>query len=128
MVWSIVLCELFRIYGALTVRSILDTIDLFLHEFDFPDPYLKQKELENKEAITRFAKHISYLDNLDSDTRQRRLILYLLAGNMFDWGAKEVSALLETNNFDFKDALSKIPRTYFFILDFPVQSMNSVTR
>lgn len=105
-------CRVFRIYGALSVRSILDSIELFLHEFDFPDPYLKQKELENENAISLFAEHIRKIDELDSETRLRKLIMYLLAGNMFDWGAKEVAALLETNNFGFDEALEKIPREY----------------
>ncbi|KAK6641070.1 hypothetical protein RUM44_012769 [Polyplax serrata] len=104
-----------KIYGALSVRSILDSIELFLHEFDFPDPYLKQKELENENAISLFAEHIRKIDELDSETRLRKLIMYLLAGNMFDWGAKEVAALLETNNFGFDEALEKIPQRPWLI-------------
>lgn len=30
----------FSAYGNLTVRSLLDTIEHYLREFDFPDPFL----------------------------------------------------------------------------------------
>lgn len=105
-----------RAHKILTVRSLLDTIDQFLHEFQFPDPYLSQKKFENDKAISLFHDHIARLDELDEETRQKNLILYLLAGNMFDWGAKEVSVLLETNNFGFEEALSKIPRKLYHSL------------
>lgn len=91
------------------MRSLLDTIEHFLKEFDFPDPYLKQKQMENDHAISLFAQHVAGLDQLDWLARQEKLILYLLAGNMFDWGAKEVAALLEMKDFGFEQALTKIP-------------------
>lgn len=99
----------FSAYGHLTVRSLLDTIEHFLKEFDFPDPYLKQKQMENDHAISMFEEHVRNLDQLEWETRQEKLIFYLLAGNMFDWGAKEVAALLEKKNFGFEEAVSKIP-------------------
>ncbi|KAL0276032.1 UNVERIFIED_CONTAM: hypothetical protein PYX00_003707 [Menopon gallinae] len=104
-------------YGHLTVRSLLDTIEHFLKEFDFPDPYWKQKQMENEYAISLFSDHVRSLDQLPWDVRQEKLIVYLLAGNMFDWGAKEVAALLENknNNFGFEQALEKIPRRPWLI-------------
>lgn len=33
----------------------------------------------------------------------------VLAGNMFDWGAKEVASLMETTDFHFEQAQKKIP-------------------
>ena len=45
-------------YGSLTVRSLLDTIEHCLREFDFPDPYLSQKRLENNYALST----VSFLD------------------------------------------------------------------
>lgn len=100
---------IFSAYGHLTVRILLDTIEHFLKEFDFPDPYLKQKRLENDHAISLYAEHVRKIDLLDWQTRQERLMLYILAGNMFDWGAKEVAALLENKSFGFDEALGKIP-------------------
>jgi len=37
------------------------------------------------------------------------LILGVLSGNIFDWGAKDVAKLLETTDFGFKEAQAKIP-------------------
>lgn len=65
--------------------------------------------MENDHAISLFADHVKKIDELDWKQRQEKLIFYLLAGNMFDWGAKEVAALLEKKNFGFDEALSKIP-------------------
>lgn len=33
----------------------------------------------------------------------------VLAGNTFDWGAKETVALMKTGNFNFKEARKRIP-------------------
>ena len=38
-------------HGNLTVRSLLDMREHCLSEFDFHDPYLKQKRLENDQVI-----------------------------------------------------------------------------
>lgn len=65
--------------------------------------------MENDHAISFFGEHVQKLDQLEWKIRQEKLIFYLLAGNMFDWGAKEVAALLEKKNFGFEEALSKIP-------------------
>jgi hypothetical protein len=37
-------------YGNLTVRSLLDLREHCLVEFDFHDPYLKQKQMENDQV------------------------------------------------------------------------------
>lgn len=41
--------------------------------------------------------------------RNIELITAVLAGNMFDWGAKEVVELMETGKFGFKQAREKVP-------------------
>ena len=38
-------------HGNLTVRSLLDMREHCLSEFDFHDPYLKQKRLENDQVL-----------------------------------------------------------------------------
>lgn len=52
---------------------------------------------------------IIVLDNLDGVEKLRALILGVLSGNMFDWGAKDVATLMETTDFGFKEAQEKIP-------------------
>ncbi|XP_043676173.1 4'-phosphopantetheine phosphatase isoform X2 [Vespula pensylvanica] len=96
-------------YGILTVRTLLDTIEHCMKEFDFPDPYLYQKKKENEEALKHLKDRIIVLDNLDGVEKLRALILGVLSGNMFDWGAKDVATLMETTDFGFKEAQEKIP-------------------
>ena len=38
-------------YGNLTVRSLLDLREHCLSEFDFHDPYMRQKQWENEQAM-----------------------------------------------------------------------------
>ena len=40
------------------------------------------------------------------------LIRGVLIGNIFDWGAQEVAALMESTNFCFEDAEEKIPGSF----------------
>ncbi|PNF40290.1 hypothetical protein B7P43_G05770 [Cryptotermes secundus] len=79
-----------------------------MKEFDFPDPYLLQKQMENEKALGLLGKRLEYLDNLEWFPRQEMLITSILAGNMFDWGAREVADLMENTDFGFHEARSKI--------------------
>ncbi|XP_046667843.1 4'-phosphopantetheine phosphatase [Homalodisca vitripennis] len=96
-------------YGNLTVRSLLDTIEHCLKEFDFPDPYLAQKQLENECALALLPERLAELDTLGERERNIDLATSVLAGNMFDWGAKEVVDLMEAGGFGFKQARDRIP-------------------
>ncbi|XP_065215107.1 4'-phosphopantetheine phosphatase [Planococcus citri] len=96
-------------YGNLTVRSLLDTIEHYLREFDFPDPFLLQRQQENEYALMFLLKRLQELDVMEFKPRQVELIVGFLAGNIFDWGAKEVAKILESQEFGFQEARSKIP-------------------
>lgn len=48
------------------------------------------------------------LDSLPLDCQWLAVIQGVLAGNVFDWGAKEVASLMEITHFGFREALSKI--------------------
>uniref|UniRef100_A0A8C5WCW7 4'-phosphopantetheine phosphatase n=1 Tax=Leptobrachium leishanense TaxID=445787 RepID=A0A8C5WCW7_9ANUR len=78
-------------YGSLTVRSLLDTREHCLNEFNFPDPYSKVKQKENDIALRYYQSVINSLDSLAWEEKQFALVKGLLAGNVFDWGAKAVS-------------------------------------
>ncbi|XP_058530353.1 4'-phosphopantetheine phosphatase [Ochotona princeps] len=96
-------------YGTLTVRSLLDTREHCLNEFNFPDPYSKVKQRENGVALRCFQSVIRALDALAWEERQLALVKGLLAGNVFDWGAKAVSDVLESDpNFGFEEAKRKL--------------------
>ncbi|EMP25953.1 Pantothenate kinase 4 [Chelonia mydas] len=96
-------------YGTLTVRSLLDTREHCLNEFNFPDPYSKVKQKENGIALKCFPSVIESLDSLGWEERQFALVKGLLAGNVFDWGAKAVSDVLESEpQFGFEEAKEKL--------------------
>uniref|UniRef100_A0A2K5QUK9 4'-phosphopantetheine phosphatase n=1 Tax=Cebus imitator TaxID=2715852 RepID=A0A2K5QUK9_CEBIM len=96
-------------YGTLTVRSLLDTREHCLNEFNFPDPYSKVKQRENGVALRCFPRVVRSLDALGWEERQLALVKGLLAGNVFDWGAKAVSDVLESDpHFGFEEAKRKL--------------------
>jgi type II pantothenate kinase len=70
--------------------------------------------VENDKALSLLEKRLQYLDNLEWCPRQESLVTSLLAGNMFDWGAREVANLMENTDFGFHEACSKIQGIYFF--------------
>ncbi len=78
-------------FGNLTVRSLLDLREHCLMEFDFHDPYMRQKQYENQQALSLLPRRLQELAQLDWEDRQKQLAVGMLAGNVFDWGAKEVS-------------------------------------
>ncbi|KAJ8683639.1 hypothetical protein QAD02_019431 [Eretmocerus hayati] len=96
-------------YGALTVRTLLDTIEHCMKEYDFPDPYLQQKKEENEQALEHFQKRLEVIDALKGTSKIEELIKGVLTGNIFDWGASEVALLMESSKFLFDDAETKIP-------------------
>ncbi|XP_011879883.1 PREDICTED: pantothenate kinase 4 isoform X2 [Vollenhovia emeryi] len=96
-------------YGPLTVRILLDMVGYYMKEFDFPDPYLPQKRKENEEALKHLHDRITALDKFEGADKITALILGVLGGNMFDWGAKDIAVLLENDNLDFERAQEKIP-------------------
>lgn len=95
-------------YGSLTVRSLLDMREHCLTEFDFPDPYLQQKRMENELALKLLKSRIDSINSLPWEEKQSALVTGLLAGNVFDWGAKEVAKIMEKSDFGFMDANKKL--------------------
>jgi len=95
-------------FGSLTVRSLLDMREHCLKEFDFHDPYLRQKQFENKTALAILPSRLQELQEMDWQSRQVELALGFLAGNVFDWGAKEVALLMEEGKLDFNAAKGHI--------------------
>lgn len=70
-------------------------------------PQVKQKE--NGLALKCFQSVTRSLDSLGWEERQLALVKGLLAGNVFDWGAKAVSDVLESDpQFGFEEAKRKL--------------------
>lgn len=95
-------------YGTLNVRSLLDVREQYLNEFSFPDPYAEVKQKENEAALLLLSKRLRELDALPWEQRQVALIEGIIAGNVFDWGAKEVSKLMEKGELDFHSAMKNL--------------------
>ncbi|KAI0214222.1 4'-phosphopantetheine phosphatase [Lamellibrachia satsuma] len=96
-------------YGTLTVRSLLDTREQCMQEFHFADPYLQQKQQDNEKALKLLDARLKSLDAMTWEERHLSVIKGLLAGNVFDWGAKHVAALMESSEgFGFTRALEEI--------------------
>jgi type II pantothenate kinase len=69
----------------------------------------QQKRTENEYALTLLQERLEELDSLDIMERQKEIVMGVLAGNTFDWGAKEIVALMKKGDFDFKQARKQIP-------------------
>lgn len=53
-------------------------------------------------------KWLTYFDGLPTNERHTEIAKSLLAGNMFDWGSKEINLLFLANSLDFRLALKKL--------------------
>ena len=71
-------------------------------------------QLENENALKLLSEHLEFIDTLDHDKRQEKLVRGVLAGNVFDWGAKEVVKLME-DGLGFKEAADKLQGDVSFI-------------
>jgi len=78
------------------VRSLLDLNEQLLNEYYFTDSYWNQKQFENEYALNSLPDYLHLLDSMTWKERQVAFPVGLLAGNVFDWGAKEVVNLLES--------------------------------
>ena len=70
--------------------------------------YLQQKQFENEQALRYLGERFIYIDSLDDQSRLLELARGFLAGNVFDWGAKEVAAIMEKGEFSFGEAQSRL--------------------
>lgn len=52
---------------------------------------------------------LEFIDNLEGTAKLEELIKGVLTGNIFDWGAQEVAAIMESTDFSFEEAQKKIP-------------------
>ncbi|KAF6033841.1 PANK4 [Bugula neritina] len=79
-----------------------------LHNALFTDIYLKDKQRENEDSLHLFRSRIQKLDQLSVYDKWMALAKGVLAGNLFDWGAKAVVEMLESDSLSFDVALSKL--------------------
>eukprot|EP00835_Amoeboradix_gromovi_P003710 NODE_256_length_12667_cov_0.196292.p1 type:complete len:622 gc:universal NODE_256_length_12667_cov_0.196292:11784-9919(-) len=82
-------------YGEQSFRTIINLREQCLREVGFNDLYAIIKRKDNEMALARYTDTINALDRLYGEAKVKRLIIHVLAGNMFDWGSTEVSDLVE---------------------------------
>lgn len=79
---------------------------------------LQQKRLENEAALLLLPDHLTELSGLPWRERQETAATNLLAGNVFDWGAKEAAALMQVPGFGFQQALDHLQSRAHFLIFF----------
>lgn len=87
-----------------------------LREQSFKDPWFILKERETSLALEELQDRLEYVDNLkDFKCRWYEIAKGILAGNMFDWGAKAVTEILEiSQDFGLRDAMETIQKRPWF--------------
>uniref|UniRef100_T1HMW0 4'-phosphopantetheine phosphatase n=1 Tax=Rhodnius prolixus TaxID=13249 RepID=T1HMW0_RHOPR len=95
-------------YGPLSFGIIQDIIFQLSLEFGVFNSSYKVKTNEIKAAMNYLPKWLTYFDGLPTNERHTEIAKSLLAGNMFDWGSKEINLLFLANSLDFRLALKKL--------------------
>ncbi|XP_050497779.1 4'-phosphopantetheine phosphatase isoform X2 [Diabrotica virgifera virgifera] len=106
-----------NILKPLSVRTLLEFNENNLRSKYFKDAWLVQKENESTNALSQFKSRIKQIDSIkDFHSRWFEIIQGVLAGNVFDWGAKIVIDILESNkgNFGFDEATKTIQKRPWF--------------
>ncbi|RUS17837.1 fumble-domain-containing protein, partial [Endogone sp. FLAS-F59071] len=98
-----------NMYGALTVRSLLNLREQCLRELGFPDIFWKVKRVENQAALRGLRGMLAFVDAIkDERGRVKLLIENILAGNMFDWGSNQILKLLKSGLLNFEEAKNRV--------------------
>ncbi|GBC02343.1 hypothetical protein RclHR1_04580011 [Rhizophagus clarus] len=98
-----------NMYGALTVRSLLNLREQCLHELGFPDVFSKVKTSENKSALQMLPRLLNKVDSIQSlEDKIELLIDNVLTGNMFDWGSSQIVEMIKDGELTFESAKDKI--------------------
>lgn len=72
-------------------------------------PFLQVKQSENEASLSQLQSRLEYLDSLPQDRLASELVIGLVAGNMFDWGAKAIVDIMKSEEFGLKEAIRKLP-------------------
>lgn len=81
----------------LSVRTLLEFNEELLRE-NFKDAYYHQKKKETLAAFQQFKERLLLIDSIETfENKWLEIITGVLAGNVFDWGAKSVADILEKN-------------------------------
>lgn len=100
----------------LTIRTLLEINEDNLRANNFKDAFQHQKEQENIMALKEFEDRINQIDEIHNfDRKWEEIIKGVLAGNVFDWGAKAVTDILDISlKFGLSEALQTIEKRPWF--------------
>lgn len=104
------------ILNQLSIRTLLEFNEKTLRENNFKDAWQMQKQQETEAAFRELPYRLKHLDSLvDAQERWLQIGSGMLAGNMFDWGAKAVTDILEiSDNFGLQQAMQLIQKRPWF--------------
>lgn len=105
-------------YGELTIRSLLDMREQHLLALSFFDPFLNIKQTETEGALAVLPKRLNHIDSLSGAEKHIEIIEGLIAGNVFDWGARESVKYLDGGPFGLEEARNKIQQRPWLKDDF----------
>lgn len=98
------------------MRTLLEFNEETLRNFNFEDAWLLQKQKETDAAFVQYDDRVTFIDSTkDFYLKWVELAKGLVAGNMFDWGAKAVADILEeSNGFGLTQAMQRIQQRPWF--------------
>ncbi|EGT30162.1 CBN-PNK-4 protein [Caenorhabditis brenneri] len=100
-------------YGNSNARNLLEVREQILQEKGFDDIYVQKKHEENCTAIAELPNVLAIIDKLKETSDEKTVLEYvsrgLLAGNVFDWGAKEVVKMMNSESgLSFQSAINHV--------------------
>ncbi|KAF1747896.1 hypothetical protein GCK72_024362 [Caenorhabditis remanei] len=100
-------------YGNSNARNLLEVREQILQEKGFDDIYVQKKHEENCTAIAELPHVLATIDKLKETSDDKTVLEYvsrgLLAGNVFDWGAKEVVKMMNSESgLSFQTAIDHV--------------------
>ncbi|KAK4879297.1 hypothetical protein RN001_007443 [Aquatica leii] len=104
------------LFKPLSIRTLLEFNEESLRNSNFHDAWFLQKEKETTAAFAQYEDRINCVDSIeDFYLKWEELAKGLVAGNLFDWGAKAIADILEEcNGFGLKQAMQKIQQRPWF--------------
>lgn len=101
-------------YGKLGVAGLLEMREECLRAHSFADAYRSVKESENAAALDALPDLLTELDAQDAESRTQALIEGVLAGNIFDWGARACVDLYQNGTIldIYREARNKLSRPW----------------
>lgn len=98
------------------MRTLLECNEEILRAHNFKDFWALQKQKESAAALKEFPNRIRLIDEIsNSNEKWLELAKGILAGNIFDWGARAVVDILEIkNDFSLSHAIETIEKRPWF--------------